>query len=74
MSFRGQKLKQPMGERFVTVSDISGRMGRWGVTDIREINIPPFISHVTCASWSVKSFVNAACLSQVRVVFKNVPM
>ena len=47
-SFGGQKQKQPMSERFVTVSDISGRMHRCGVEDIQEIIIPPFVFHVAC--------------------------
>lgn len=42
----GQKLEQPMSERLVTVSDISGRMQRCAVEDIQEIIIPPFIFHV----------------------------
>lgn len=49
-----------MGERFVTMSDISGRMGRWGVTNIQEIIIPQFIFHITYFSCGVHWFVNAA--------------
>lgn len=59
-SYGGQKVKQPMGKRVVTVSDIFGRTGGWGVTETQEIIFPPFIFHITDISSSLQSFVNAA--------------
>lgn len=35
-----------MSERFVTTSDISGRTGGWGVTNVQEIFIP--LSNFAC--------------------------
>lgn len=63
-SFRGQKLKQPMGELFVTMFDISGGMGRCGVTVVQEIIIHPFIVHMTNASRGVQCFINTARISK----------
>lgn len=70
---RGQKLKQPISERFVTVSDICGRIGRWGVRETQEIICYPFIFHITRISSSVQCSVNAARVCKVRFIFKRRP-
>lgn len=49
-----------MGERFVTTSDISGRTGGWGVTNVQGIFIPLFILHVAFCSRTLRWFTNAA--------------
>lgn len=51
--------------------DMSGRMGRCGVTVIQEIRISPFILHIINVYLDAQCFINAARISKVRFCEKH---